>query len=184
EHLQIKGRYILTSVKSGIMIIDQHKAHVRILFDRYMQHIQEKKGASQQLLFPEKIQLPPSQQAEFQSVEKDFDALGFDISDIGGGTYAVNAIPSGIEGLDIPMLIDKMLETATQKGGDISIDVHETISLTLAESAAIPYGQVLSSQEMENLINDLFSLPVPNYTPDGKLIILLISDDELQKRFK
>lgn len=109
EHLQIKGRYILTSVKSGLMIIDQHRAHVRILLIRYMSHIQDKKGVSQRLLFPEMIQLSPAQGAELLSVQEDFEALGFDISDMGGGAYAVNAVPAGIDGLDVPTLIDKML---------------------------------------------------------------------------
>lgn len=184
EHLQIKGRYILTSVKSGLMIIDQHRAHVRILFDRYMSHIQDKKGVSQRLLFPEMIQLSPAQGAELLSVQEDFEALGFDISDMGGGAYAVNAVPAGIDGLDVSTLIDKMLETATQRGGDVSVDVHEVISLALAESAAIPYGQILSPLEMEKLISDLFSLTAPNYTPDGKTVVSVIGDDELQKRFR
>ena len=81
-------------------------------------------------------------------------------------------------------LIDKMLETATQRGGDVSVDVHEAISLALAESAAIPYGQILSPLEMEKLISDLFSLTAPNYTPDGKTVVSVIGDDELQKRFR
>lgn len=184
EHLQIKGRYVLTSVKSGLMIIDQHRAHVRILFDKYMSYLQDKKGVSQRLIFPEMIQLSPAQGAGLASVQDDFEALGFDISDMGGGSFAVNAVPAGIDGLDVPTLVDKMLETATQKGGDVSVDVHEAISLALAESAAIPYGQILSPLEMEKLISDLFSLAAPHYTPDGKTVVSVVSDDELQKRFR
>lgn len=184
EYLQIKGRYILTSAKSGLMIIDQHRAHIRILFERYMAHIKEKKGVSQRLLFPEMIQLSPAQGANLLSVQDDFELLGFDISDMGGGSYAINAVPAGIDGLDIPTLIDKMLETASQRGGDVSVDIHEAVSLTLAESAAIPYGQVLSAPEMEQLVGDLFALSVPNYTPDGKPVISVVSDDELTKRFR
>ena len=184
EYLQIKGRYILTSAKSGLMIIDQHRAHIRILFERYMAHIKEKKGVSQRLLFPEMIQLSPAQGANLLSVQDDFELLGFDISDMGGGSYAINAVPAGIDGLDIPTLIDKMLETASQRGGDVSVDIHEPVSLTLAESAAIPYGQVLSAPEMEQLVGDLFALSVPNYTPDGKPVISVVSDDELTKRFR
>lgn len=184
DYLQIKGRYILTSVKSGLMIIDQHRAHLRVLFDRYMSHINDKKGISQRLLFPEMIQLSPAQGAQLHSVQDDFEALGFDISDMGGGSYAINAIPAGIDGLDIPTLVDKMLETATQRGGDVSVDIHEAVSLALAESAAIPYGQVLSSVEMGQLISDLFSLTTPNYTPDGKPVVSILIEDELLKRFK
>lgn len=172
----------MTSVKSGLMIIDQHRAHVRILFDRYMSHIQDKKGVSQRLLFPEMIQLSRHKErncCRFRKILKHWDS----IFRYGRRGLRRQCVPAGIDGLDVPTLIDKMLETATQRGGDVSVDVHEAISLALAESAAIPYGQILSPLEMEKLISDLFSLTAPNYTPDGKTVVSVIGDDELQKRF-
>ncbi len=184
DYFQLKGRYVLTSVKSGLMMVDQHRAHVRILFDRYLAHIKEKKGVSQRLIFPEMIQLSPAQGVQLMAVMTDFEALGFDITDMGGGAYAVNAIPAGIEGVDIATLVDRMLDTATHTGGDVSNDIHEAISLALAESAAIPYGQFLSVMEMERLLSDLFMLTMPNYTPDGKTIVSIFTEDELLKRFR
>ncbi len=96
--MQFKGRFILTSVKSGLMLIDQHRAHIRVLFDRYMVQIQQKQGVSQGVLFPEILQLPASEAAVLQGIMDDLSAVGFDLSDLGGGSYAINGIPSGIEG--------------------------------------------------------------------------------------
>ena len=97
QHFQFKGRFILTSVKSGLMLIDQHRAHVRVLFDRYMSQIRQKQGVSQGVLFPEIIQLPASEAAVLDGILEDLSAVGFDLSPLGGGSYAINGIPSGIE---------------------------------------------------------------------------------------
>ena len=182
--MQIRGRYILTNVKSGLMIVDQYRAHVRILFDRYMSCIQAKQGVSQRTLFPEIIQLTTAQVAIVQNIMADLQFLGFDLSDMGNNAYSVNGIPSGIEGVNIETLIWNMLETATEKGRDVKADIHERLALSLAEAAAIPYGQVLSSLEMEQLVGDLLASVMPNYTPDGKTVISILSNDEITKRFK
>lgn len=182
--MQIRGRYILTNVKSGLMIVDQYRAHVRILFDRYMSCIQAKQGVSQRTLFPEIIQLTTAQVAILQNIMADLQFLGFDLSDMGNNAYSVNGIPSGIEEVNIETLIWNMLETATEKGRDVKADIHERLALSLAEAAAIPYGQVLSSLEMEQLVGDLLASVMPNYTPDGKTVISILSNDEITKRFK
>ena len=182
--MQIRGRYILTNVKSGLMIVDQYRAHVRILFDRYMSCIQAKQCVSQRTLYPEIIQLTTAQVAILQNIMADLQFLGFDLSDMGNNAYSVNGIPSGIEGVNIETLIWNMLETATEKGRDVKADIHERLALSLAEAAAIPYGQVLSSLEMEQLVGDLLASVMPNYTPDGKTVISILSNDEITKRFK
>lgn len=184
QYLQIKGRYIVTSVKSGVVMIDQYRAHVRILYDRYISYIQSGQGVSQRVLFPEMLQLPASQAAILLEIKPDLEALGFDLADMGNGAFSVNGVPGGIEGVDVVGLLNKMIETATEKGGDVKSDIHESIALTLAESAAIPYGQVLSPLEMEQLSEDLFASAMPGYTPDGKITLTVFSTEELSKRFK
>lgn len=116
QHFQFKGRFILTSVKSGLMLIDQHRAHVRVLFDRYMSQIRQKQGVSQGVLFPEIIQLPASEAAVLDGILEDLSAVGFDLSPLGGGSYAINGIPSGIEGLNPVELVRNMVHTAMEKG--------------------------------------------------------------------
>lgn len=182
--LQFKGRYILTSVKSGLMIIDQHRAHIRVLYDKFIDQIKQKKGSAQGVLFPEIIDLPASQAAVLESIKEDFAAVGFELTNLGGGSYAINGIPEGIEGLDPVDLVLKMLETAMEKGGDVKEEVQSILSLTLAKSAAIVYGQVLSSEEMSSLVDALFACVSPNYTPDGLSVLSTIMDEEIDKRFE
>lgn len=184
EHYQFKGKYILTSVKSGLMMIDQHRAHLRVLFDQYMENIASKKGVSQGVLFPEMITFSPADVPVLESILDDLHFLGFDLNNMGGCTYAINGIPAGIEGIDIPGLLHTMVDTAKEKGRDVKSDIHEMIALSLAEVAAIPYGQLLTMDEMEKLIDDLFATGSPNYTPNGKLILSVISNDDIAKLFK
>lgn len=181
--LQYKGRYILTSVKSGLMFIDQHRAHVRVLFDQFVQQIAARQGVSQGVLFPEIIQLPPSDIAVLEGIRDDMAAVGFELTPLGGGSYAVNGVPSGTEGLDPVALIHSMIENAAEKGGSIKADVQNAIALTLANSSAIVYGQVLSHDEMSDLIDKLFACQTPNYTPDGLPVLSTVPDDEIQKMF-
>ena len=183
-HLQYKGRYILTSVKSGLMFIDQHRAHVRVLFDRYMEQVSQKQGVSQGVLFPEILQLPASEAAMLQDIMEDLYAIGFDLSDLGGGSYAINGIPSGIEGLNYVELIRNMVHTAMEKGSDVKEEIQSILALTLARAAAIVYGQVLSSEEMQSLVDNLFACPTPNYTPEGKAILSTIKENEIDRLFK
>lgn len=184
QHYQLKGKFILTSVKSGLMMIDQHRAHVRVLFDQYMDNIVNKQGVSQGILFPEMLTFAPSDVPILEEILEDLQFLGFDLNNMGGCTYAINGIPSGIEGIDVSALIHSMIDSAKQKGRDIKSDLHELTALSLAEAAAIPYGQILNMDEMEKLIDDLFAASSPNYTPDGKTILSVITNDEIGKRFR
>lgn len=184
QHLQFKGRFILTSVKSGLMLIDQHRAHIRVLFDRYLTQIRQKLGVSQGVLFPEILQLPASEVAVLQGIMDDLAAVGFDLSDLGGGSYAINGIPSGIEGLNPVDLVRSMLHTAMEKGNDVKEEIQNILALTLARAAAIVYGQVLNNEEMVSLVDSLFACPSPNYTPDGKVILTTIKEEDIERLFK
>ena len=183
QHFQFKGRFILTSVKSGLMVIDQHRAHVRVLYDRYMAQIAQKQGMSQGVLFPEMLQLPASEAAVLESIQDDLSAVGFELSPLGGGSYAINGVPAGIEGLNPVELVQSMLHTAMEKGGDVKEEVQSMLALTLARAAAIVYGQVLSNEEMANLVDSLFACPSPNYTPDGHVVLATIKEEDIEKLF-
>jgi DNA mismatch repair protein MutL len=181
---QFKGRFILTSVKSGLMIIDQHRAHIRVLFDQYLQQIKNRQGVSQGVLFPEILELPASEAVVLQEISDDLAAIGFDLSNLGGGSYAINGVPSGIEGLSPVQLIRNMLHTAMEKGCDVKEEVQETLALTLAKAAAIVYGQVLGNDEMTKLVDSLFACATPNYTPDGKTVLSLLKEEDIEKLFR
>lgn len=184
QHYQFKGKYILTSVKSGLMIIDQQRAHVRILYDQYMEQIAARKAASQGMLFPDMVHFSASELPVLESIMDDLSALGFDLSNLGGGSFAINGVPAGIEGLNPEQLVTNMVHTAIEKGCKVKEEVQSMLALSLAKAAAIVPGQVLTNDEMNGLIEGLFSVSTPNYTPDGKTVLSVIKEDEIEKLFK
>ena len=173
-HYQYKGKYLMTAVKSGLMIIDQHRASIRILYDRYRSQQDSHVMTTQRLLFPETVQFSPSEAVTMLQMMPELTSLGFDLSDLGGNTFAVNGIPAGIDGIDPKTLLHEMIS------GNASSQ-SEAAALRLAQSAALPYGQVLSNDEMESIINDLFACTNVNYTPDGKAILCILPQGDIEQ---
>ena len=184
QHYQYKGSYILTSVKSGLMIIDQQRAHIRILYEQYMQQIADRHNVSQRLLFPDMVHFPPSEVPVLEEIMDDLTALGFDLSSLGGGSYAINGVPAGIEGLNPETLVTDMVQTAVEKGCKVKEEVQSMLALSLAKAAAIVPGQVLTNEEMNSLVDGLFAVSTPNYTPDGKTVLSLLKEEDIEKMFK
>lgn len=184
EHYQYKQKYILTSVKSGLMIIDQHRAHVRILFDKYLEQIKNKKGISQRVLFPEVLDLSASEAAALPSIIEDMEALGFELSDLGSNSFAIQAVPSEIENADSALLIRSMICKRMETGSDVKSEIQESIALSLANLTAIPYGRTLTPEEMLLIVSELFASPSPTYTPDGLTVVSVISESEIEKKMQ
>ena len=183
-YYQYKGRFILTSVKSGLMIIDQQRAHIRILYDRYLSQIASRKGASQGMLFPDIVQFSASEIPVLQSIQEDLSYLGFELTDLGGGSYAINGVPAGIEGLRPTELVQNMVHTAIEKGCKVKEEVQSLLALSLAKAAAIVAGQVLTNEEMTNLVDGLLTSTSPNYTPDGKTALAVLKEEEIERLFR
>lgn len=181
---QYKARYIITSLKSGLVIIDQHRAHVRVLFDQYLNNIRNQQGVSQQLLFPDIVTFTAAEATILPTLLDDLRYIGFDLSNLGSNNYAINGLPSGLENLDPVTVIKNAVSRAIETGCQVHEEICDALALSLAKAAAIRYGKTLSQEEMDNLIASLFSSSSSNYTPDGKLIISKLTDDEIEKRFK
>ncbi|MDR1203405.1 MAG: DNA mismatch repair endonuclease MutL [Tannerellaceae bacterium] len=180
---QYKGRYIVTAIKSGLALIDQRRAHIRILYDQYVSNIRQRKGASQQLLFPEIVTFTAAEAAMLPSLLDDLYHIGFDLNNLGNNTYSINGIPAGMENLNPPALIKDAVNHAIETGTKAHEEVAEAIALSLAKAAAIQPNKKLSGEEIEHMIASLFSSSSSTYTPDGKCILSILSDDELDKRF-
>ena len=179
-HYQYKGKYIMTAVKSGLMIIDQYRAHVRILYEKYLRQLEQKKGDPQKVLFPEVIQLAADEAVVLETVINEMGDMGFELNTLGGNSFAVNAIPSGLEGINVERLIHDMLASAKEKGAGVKESVNHKLALSLARHAAVPQGQVLSNQEMESIVNELFACENVNYTPDGKNVLCILKQQEIE----
>ena len=182
-YLQLKGRFILSPAKSGLMIIDQHRAHVRILFDRYIGRIHTGSMSSQTILFPEVLHLSASQGVALKELLPEMEKMGFSLSPLSGNDWAVNAIPAGLDGVDASVMVQQIIDSVENGGMPVKRRILEHLALTVARSAAIPAGRTLSQEEMDILMADLLRLPEPNYTPDGKTIITVIPIEQISKMF-
>ena len=182
-YLQHKGRYIVTSLKSGLMIVDQHRAHIRVLYDQYLSQLRRHSGTSQGQLFPEMVQFSATEDNTLTHYMDDFKAIGFDLTNLGSGCYNVSGIPTGAEGLDVNKLLHEMVEVAQTTGSRPGEELHHQMALSLARYAALPVGQVLSQGEMSDLMGKLLSSATPNYTPDGKTVLKVLSEEEMDKMF-
>ena len=182
-YLQLKGRYILSPSKSGLMVIDQHRAHVRILFDRYIKRIHTGSLSSQAILFPETLHLGAAQSVALQELLPEMEKMGFALSPVGTNEWAVKAIPAGLDGVDASAMIQQIVDSVENGGVPLKKRILEHLALTVARSAAIPTGRTLTQEEMEILVADLLKLPEPNYTPDGKTIINVIPIEQIANMF-
>ena len=180
-HYQYKGRYILTSVKSGLMVIDQARAHCRVLYERYLAQMTTHEGKAQKVLFPEVVQFPMSDDVLVKKLQSQFSELGFELDDLGRGSYAINAIPADLDGINPVMLVQDMVADAKTEGVSSVDEIKRSLAHSLAKAAAIPYGQVLSNEEMETLVNNLFSCQNVNYAPDGKSVLCIIPQQQIEQ---
>lgn len=181
EHYQYKQKYIITAVQSGLMIIDQHRAHMRILYDKYLRQLSAQNTLSQRIMFPELIHLTPQQQNTLAATADEIIAAGFEISDFGDGSFAINALPAGTESLNAAELLRDVLDEMEHTKAKEEID--KKIALALARNIALKYGTKLSNEEMSTIINELFASETPNYTPDGKLVLMIIRHEKIEKTF-
>lgn len=182
-HFQYRGQYILTPIQTGLMMIDQHRAHVRILYERFYRQMEGQKSSSQGLLFPEILQLSPSDATLFQDMTGELCALGFDIESLGGGSFSINGVPSDLKGANPVSVLSQMIETVKEKETGIENELKHRIALVMARNASIVTGQVLTNQEMESLLSELFQCQNPNLTPTGKTIVSVLEHTQIEKMF-
>lgn len=182
-YLQLAGRYIVTATEEGLMLIDQHRAHVRILYDRYKRQLTAGHGVRQGLLFPQNLQLSPSQTEALRQLLPQLNAVGFDLHPAESG-FTLNALPAGAEGLDPLKLIEEVVgEVLTDNNPDSQAAERTAhlIARTLARKAAIPVGVELSQEEMTSLASQLFSCETPTFTPDGEPVLTILASGQLER---
>lgn len=182
RQFQYKGRYILTASGSGLMIIDQRRAHIRVLYEKFMSEMEAKPAVIQGSLFPEKLELPASDAMIMNNMLEDVCHLGFDVVSLGGGTFSINGTPDGVSMSEAQRFLVDMVESV-RDGNCVDAEYRHNMALSMARSSAIVVGQVMSEEEMDRLVNDLFMTKNPNLTPDGKKIIEVVSDDRLEEIF-
>jgi DNA mismatch repair protein MutL len=185
QFIQLYAAYILTQVKSGIMIVDQQLAHERILFEHFSGLLSNKNIQSQQKqLFPQVVEFSATDAALMKEIAEDIKAFGFDIDEFGTGSYVVNGIPANLPECNIKQVLEGLLENYKQSKNIVNIDRNTIIAKALAKNMAIKHGKILQQEEMNSLIDQMFACKLPYASLDGKSTITIISRDELEKKFK
>ena len=179
-HYQYKGRYIMTAVKSGLMIIDQHRAHIRVLYEEYMKKVRNHSWMTQKVLFPEVVEFSSAESETLSRMMPQLTAMGFSISDLGGGSFSVNGIPAGVEGLNAASLLRNLVVSVMELAPTVKEQMESALALDLARNAAIPTGQLLNNEEMESLVNNLFLCDNVSLTPDGKPVLCILKQSEIE----
>lgn len=181
--IQVRNRYIMSSSVSGVMVIDQHRAHVKVLFERYRKLLISGSIGMQQVLFPEVLTLTAAHHSVLQSIESRVREMGFDVSYLGDNSWSVVAVPAMLGDANPCEILIRVIDDAS---ADIAIDSNsliDSLALSMARGSAIKAGRRLSAEEREQLISELLCLSQPNYTPDGLAVIKMISEDDLEKLF-
>ncbi|MBR4432533.1 MAG: hypothetical protein IKS76_04985, partial [Paludibacteraceae bacterium] len=180
---QYKSKYLLLPSTSGLMIVNQHRAHACVLYNQYIAQMNMGKGVSQQLLFPEVIDLTPDEMVLMGTIIDDMRFVGFELEQFSKNAYSISGIPATLNAQDIQSALHNMLHLIRETGANAKDEWRKKIALSLAEDTAIPYGKKLSTEEAQHLLEQLFDLPSYLHTPDGKKIVVILSDDDFQKRF-
>ena len=181
RYLQLKGKYVLTPVKSGLMVVDQRRAHIRILYEQNLSTLAKDAINAQNTLFPETVELNTSDYKLCLELVDEIAKLGFEIRDFGQNCVIVHSIPANTAIHDIKSVIETLLEQYKNFASELKLDQHEKLARSTAIAAAIPYGKQLSIKEMQELIDQLFACTNPNTTPGGKAILNIVKLEDFEK---
>ncbi len=185
--LQVENSYIVTASDKGLMLIDQHRAHVRILYEKFLESVRANEVMSQKVLFPDLLTLDPAQEAILEKVMPELRKLGFELEKSAPCEWLIVAVPGSLTGKSsidlIVKVIDSESEGSVTYGSGQSRSPLERVALVAAQASAIQRGQPLSSAEMEQMLADLFSLPEWAYSPGGSAVVKIFDREALKSMF-
>ncbi|MES2416779.1 MAG: DNA mismatch repair endonuclease MutL [Bacteroidota bacterium] len=186
QFMQVHNRYIVSQIKSGVMIIDQQAAHERILYERFLLHLEDRKGASQQSLFPQTVTLSPNDYELAKSLLEDIKSLGFEVREFGKNTLVIEGVPVDLGGASIneTQLFEQLIEGFKNSQQELKLDKRDALARSMAKNSAIKVGTALSQQEMNTLIEELFACKTPNFSINGKPVIQTIALNEIAQKFE
>lgn len=179
EFLQYHGRYIVTPLNAGLALIDQHRAHTRIMYERLMRQLKTQQAPSQRLLFPEMLTVPLSEAIVLEEIMPQLQHVGFDISPLGQGSFSILAMPLGAEGMKPAELVGSILADAVTGEAQAADTVAHLIAASLAQKIAMPVGQALCNEDMKELTEQLFTCQTPQLTPNGLPTIIMLNPENM-----
>jgi DNA mismatch repair protein MutL len=184
QFFQVHNRFIMSQIKSGFMLINQQAAHERVLYERFLQQLENHSGISQQSLFPQSVTLNSSDFELLKELLPDIRALGFDIREFGKNTVVVEGIPAELSNVGEHEILEHLLEGFKNNQAILKLDKRDNLARALARNGAIKTGTKLSSEEMNLLTDQLFACQMPNLALNGKPVITTFTLNELLERFE
>ena len=181
---QLHNKYILSHIKTGFIIIDQQSAHERILYERILDNFERNKASSQQELFPKTIELSTTDFTLMKELQSELYLLGFEINEFGKNTFVIHGVPADTLETDSVALLEQLLENYKLNLQELKLERRENLARSIARSTSIKSGKVLTQEEMNLIIDELFACRMPYSSPNGKPTITTFSSEELDKRFK
>jgi DNA mismatch repair protein MutL len=186
QFMQLHNRYIVSQIKSGMMVIDQQAAHERILYERFLLHLEDRKGASQQSLFPQTVTLSPNDYELAKGLLDDIKSLGFEVREFGKNTLVIEGIPVDLGSTNIneTQLFEHLIEGFKNSQQELKLDKRDALARSMAKNSAIKGGTSLGQQEMNTLIEELFACKTPNFSISGRPVIQTIPLTEIAQKFE
>lgn len=180
----MRNRFIITPSHEGILVVEQHRAHLNVLYHKYMAEMGKHDVSGQTLLFPETIELSASENQILDSIIDKMSDLGYSLAYLGDNVWSINAVPSMLVNVNAVDTIRKILENAAENGGDVDVDIDRLIAMGMARASAVKSGHKMTQKEIEHLLSELFKLKSPALTPDGLTVMTLISGDQVAALFE
>ncbi len=180
---QIQNKYIISTIKSGMLVIDQYRAHQRVLYEDFLQHITVKESMSQQLLFPVQLHFPPQEIEILRQVKEDLEHTGFLFSNFTNDGIEISGVPVHVPESEVSVILEQLISDIENEVPDSNFSPTDLLAKSMAKSLAVKSGQSLSVTEQEHLVNSLFGCKEPNMSPTNKSTFVTLSVDELDKKF-
>jgi DNA mismatch repair protein MutL len=180
---QFQNKYIISTIKSGMLIIDQYRAHQRILYESLLKNLTIKEAMSQQLLFPLQLHFSLAEMNIIKQLKEDLEHTGFIFSKIDDDTVEITGVPINVPEREISIILEYLINDVEQEIPDTNFSAVDLLAKSMAKSLAIKRGQPLSHLEQEHLVNSLFACKEPTVSPTNRATFITLSVDELDKKF-
>lgn len=183
RYFQVHNQYIATQVKSGLLLVAQHEAHERIMYERFLGMLRGRSGASQQCLFPQTIELNPSDFSLVMGMKSEINAIGFEFSVFGKSALIINGVPADLKTGNEKELFEGFIEQYKKNASELSVDTDEMVARAIAQRSALKEGTSLEVEEMASLIDQLFACKNPNYAPNGQRTSFILELEKIAQFF-
>ena len=180
---QLNNKFIISTIKSGMLVIDQHRAHQRVLYEDFLRHITIKEGVSQQLLFPLELHFSNQEIALINQLKEDLESTGFIFQSIENETVQITGVPVNVPESEVSIILEQLISDVENEVPDSNFSATDLLAKSMAKSLAIKTGQSLTNPEQEHLVNRLFGCKEPNVSPTNKTTFVTMTVDELDKKF-